>query len=134
MASLIRDNLIRILGADMTRRLLESHGGRTIYIPMAPKDDHPLAAVVGEANLDKLCRLFPGEKLHLPSLKTWDAECRTAQIASSAESNSVLAERYNLTVRRVRQIRNAAVRQASPPRVQGASGTPQAREARGCAA
>ena len=86
--------------------------GRYVYIPSVATPDHPLARLLGLAVLKALVREFgqPGDRaLWIPSECAQDRYKRDRDIAVALAGGATLreiAERFDLTLRRVEQIRD----------------------------
>ena len=62
----VLDDVCGLIGFSATIRLIEWYGGRHVYVPETPADDHPLALLLGAAALRALSREFGSTMIWVP--------------------------------------------------------------------
>ena len=60
------DDVCGLIGFSATVRLIEWYGGRHVYVPEVPSDDHPLALLLGATALRALSRDFGSSMIWVP--------------------------------------------------------------------
>lgn len=99
-------HLRELVGERTARQILQTMGGRDLYIPRTPSPGHPLAALHPE-DARRICQAFHGERLSIPQAR-WlqrqdrDKAIRTAR--GNGQSVSQLARTFGLSRRRIQQI------------------------------
>lgn len=101
--------LANIMGLPDTIKLLKTHGGQRIRIPMGCRDDSQLLSVISQAAFDALCKSrFAGERLTLPKIDKISDQLRNLHMKAvkGQVSKSELARAYDLSIRHVQRIWN----------------------------
>lgn len=103
--------IIEIIGEAAALKLVESFGGQRVRIPAHRNvsEDHPLAKCLGVEILHKLIGLDSGRLMYIPRCAKGLRAQRDRDIVTQYSppynvSVNALAERYNLSYRRVEQI------------------------------
>lgn len=89
-----------LIGLAATMKLVEKYGGLRIYIPAKADPNHPMAHLIGTANLAALGREFGGiPHFQLPKADRALKALRNARIAADSRHKSarMLALEYKLT-------------------------------------
>ena len=109
---------VELIGLAPTMELVRRFGGVRLYVPTPERvsADHPLAAIVGEANLRALAGEFGGQQhFQLPKAERAVKAARNARIVAGygVKSARELALEYGITEGQVVRILSAAG--AQPP-------------------
>lgn len=114
--------MARELGLGPVLRLVRWRGGRHVYIPKDPHDDHPLVHFLGRRAADWLAGRLAGEYLQVPKAERYMLAVRDADIRRRHWRDGLSADRlaaeYELHVRQVWRILAARTgeRRAVPQR------------------
>lgn len=102
-------SLAGLIGAELTLRLVDEHGGRTkIYIPHDPSRAHPWREVLGEEPWAKVVQAYGGEYLYLASRTR--VTLKKEQIHALCEDGLTfleIAHRLRVSERYVRHVANS---------------------------
>ena len=104
----------RLIGLQATLALVQAYGGLRIYIPTPARaqPDHPIAKIIGHANLLALAEVYGAEShFQLPKAHHALVALRNSRIAKAyltAKTALELAAEYGLTERHVERIVAAA--------------------------
>lgn len=103
--------IIEIIGESAALAMVKRYGGQRIRIPALSNatDDHPLAECIGLDTLRKLVGLDGGRWMYVPKCQRSLLDARDREIVTLYGpphniSVNELAERYNLSYRRIEQI------------------------------
>lgn len=116
----------RLIGLAATLDLVRVYGGLRIFIPTPARaqPDHPIARLIGHANLRALAEVYGGEShFALPKAERAIIALRNAQIARDYATHKTareLAAEHRLTERQIERIVAAAGAAAPVDRRQGA--------------
>lgn len=99
------------LGGNAAFKLLELYGGQVLYVPVQAASDHPMRAMLGDANFEALVKAFPGERMELPKNDALTRQHRHRLVLELLErgyKHNEIAARTNYTRRHVINVLNAA--------------------------
>jgi DNA-binding transcriptional regulator LsrR (DeoR family) len=89
-----------VIGEEAARRLAEAFGGRRLYIPKAPGEQHPITVAIGAAAAKVLAAEFGGSApIDVPMLSTRRA--RIVELDGLGWSRAKIAREVGVTERRV---------------------------------
>ncbi len=97
-------------GEEAVLALARAHGGGEITIPLTPRPDRRLAAVVGAVGLAALCDEAGGCTLYAPTLRGLTRRARNTRILAdylAGRSVRALAAEHRLSVRHIKAILNS---------------------------
>lgn len=97
-------DMVEVLGKDAARALHESRGGISIYVPMNPKPDHPLAQFIGLEALETLCAFAGGESLSLSNAGRHINKPRILRMLEQGQSAATIALECGVTERYVNRL------------------------------
>lgn len=100
----------QLMGEEATAKLVEKFGGGTPkYIPLKVYPEHPLAELLGLESAQHLCDEYGGLEISFPRNVSLLREKRNILIKEdhvAGMSQGKLADKYQLTVRHIREIVN----------------------------
>lgn len=102
----LRD-FVRLIGLPATLAIVERYGGTRLYVPATWGPEHPLVALIGEANLARLSAEFGGdEHADVPRGIRALRHLRDERIRAEYQTTSAaaLARRYGLAERHIWRI------------------------------
>lgn len=73
------------LGLGEAVEIVRRWGGRTLYVPVAMTEAHPIALTLGFEKARRLVAAFAGQRLELPSERSAMIEMRNAAICREAQ-------------------------------------------------
>ncbi len=98
----------KLIGEEDTAKLVAQYGGcALLYIPVRFKPEHPLCLLLGQEVAQRLTDEFGGISVEIPRACALQIEQRNRLIltdSAAGMSQSELARKYRLTVRRIRTI------------------------------
>jgi hypothetical protein len=77
--------LTDVIGVEAALTLFEKSGGVLLYVPAAPKEDSPLAKLIGFEAAKALGRIKGGENIKPPLAKLWRTRVYHARGMSQAD-------------------------------------------------
>ena len=96
---LIRD-MAECIGLEAALKVATYRPGRRCYFPATPGADHPIAQLIGHSAALRLCTVYGGDYLHMPSLRRYENAKRNRAIcqalANGTATAAQLARRYGL--------------------------------------
>jgi hypothetical protein len=102
------DDICGLVGYTATALICAWFGGRNLYVPCRPREDHPLARLIGFSAFRQLVTGFGGDHLAIPEERWRQAADRSkrtvALLFCQGEKAVLIAERTGLTTRRVNQL------------------------------
>ncbi|WP_413206736.1 hypothetical protein [Rhodospirillum sp. A1_3_36] len=98
--------IAEVIGEDKAELLGRAIGGVETYIPVRAEADHPLAQVVGFADMEKLCAAFGAQRLDIPR-GVYSRMVKAAIHQNPGLSNRQAALQLGCTERYVSMVRNA---------------------------
>ncbi len=101
------NDVIRIIGQEAADELVAAYGGRRLYVPTRIRSNHPLAIRLGCGPAILLAKAFGGDRIEVPTRRALDIRDRNRAIIAEHAAGvpqSALANRYQLTVRQIRNI------------------------------
>lgn len=104
------DQLIQLVGEDLTIRLLRAYGGQQKNIPRQPLPEHWLTTLLGLEAASLLCFRFGGDRLQLPRGLRLLNKIRDQRICDRRAEGRTIAElvaEFDLTKRRIYQVLSA---------------------------
>lgn len=107
--SAIVTELIEFVGYPAAIELVRRWGGRRLRVPNHVHDDHPITLAIGLEPAERLATFYGSTELELPAERNALLEMRNTKICQELEggdSTRAVAERYGLTARHVRHIRD----------------------------
>ena len=93
-------DLAELLGEDAAWELVDLWGGTRRYIPIAPGDDHPLAARFGMERARWICQALGRGHIEIPAMR----KARVIRLSGQGYSAPAIADKVGVTDVRVRQI------------------------------
>lgn len=99
--------LKELLGPEAALKLSRTHGGTMLYVPRQIKEQHPLFALLGPEAAKMLAAACGGDRLEIPKPDAVFRQFRKKRIITArkqGQSIAALAERHNLSRRRILQI------------------------------
>lgn len=98
--------IAQIIGIPATMALVEQYGGVGLYVPKELREDHPLIALIGAENAQKLSQHYPGDEIEIGKAEAALREIRNQEIRSQYPylSQRQLALKYKTTERNIRKI------------------------------
>jgi hypothetical protein len=112
MAQTTLGDISTVIGYDATRSLHAWFAGRSLYVPLQPEADHPLAILLGLATFRFLVGAYAGEMLKIPTeaAENWAfRDRRIAEMLAAGQTAADVATQVDLSERRVQQIRDELV-------------------------
>lgn len=126
--------LIEVIGWTAAIRLMETHGGREIWVPVNAHDDFAgearrtgLWAIVGREALEALVKRFGGQEIYIPQERQYAVAVRDRRIwelRQEGKTISTLATEFGLTerwiwaiVRKQRHLASRQNKKAEPPTI-----------------
>jgi Mor family transcriptional regulator len=106
----------RLIGVASCIKLVETWGGRRLYIPAHVTNGHPLAELLGLDVAMALCTAYAGERPEIPRAQGWRQTIKAHAIAlarASGLSQAEVARQYGMTERGVRKVERRAERTGS---------------------
>lgn len=113
--SALLTELTETIGYGPTIELVRAWGGRRLSVPASIEEDHPIALALGAEPADRLATFCGGTRLEIPVERNALLELRNDKITqelAQGETTRAVAERYGLTARHVRHIRDQMAKQA----------------------
>jgi len=99
--------MIQIIGEEHTSKMLQRFGGTVLYVPLNPKEQHPITRLIGVQGAAKLASHFGGATLTIPIGKKYLQVKQRKMIQQLREQNQTcrqIALRLGCTERWVRKV------------------------------
>lgn len=98
--------IAQLIGIPATMALAGKYGGVGLYVPKELRADHPLIALIGAENAQKLSQHYPGDEIEIGKAEAALREIRNQEIRSLYPklSQRALALKYKTTERNIRLI------------------------------
>lgn len=116
----LAQELCEVIGITATLKLCTHLGGVKAGVPVEYRADHAITRVIGAEAMQKLVRVFGGERLDIPRCAKALQMVEAAQIAARLERGEkapVLALEYHYTERWIWELKRRARRRATPDAV-----------------
>lgn len=99
-------DLASCIGIQAVLLLIAKYGGTRLYVPLDPKENHPIEQLIGSHSLMKLAQRYGGDTLEIPRALIANISARNVQIKQEYHilSQSQLARKYGMTERQIRNI------------------------------
>lgn len=101
----LRD-LVDLIGLEPALNLATHYSGVSVYIPQNPHSGHPLVAIVGLENLQKLSEMYAQEYIKLPNTCAYKLKHQMVRdLSDQGASIRNIARETGYTSRRVEQLK-----------------------------
>ncbi|MBC9071835.1 helix-turn-helix domain-containing protein [Thauera sp. CAU 1555] len=107
------EDLGAVMGTEASVRLVAVFGGATLYVPQVAEGGHPIEHVVGRRPYQRLVDAFGGETIWIPGGSDFLRLRRMRQVVrllSEGMSVEELSQRFNYSIRQIRNIGHQAAR------------------------
>lgn len=99
--------LVGYVGIKIAIKLVKTFGGRGVYVPTNPTDQHVICTTLLTAEAKLLADAYGGEQINVPSCATYIKKKRDRRIVSLRNSGKTigwLSEQFNLSERAIFEI------------------------------
>jgi hypothetical protein len=97
--------MARIAGTDIAIAIAREYGGRRLYLPRAPKRDHPLCKLIGTrpARLicEKLTSAAKGDYFQIPSARTYLHWYDARRLRTEGKSHTQISRAIGISTKQV---------------------------------
>ena len=100
--------IVELIGEPLAVALVERIGGSRVYVPAHPGASSPLVLAIGHSAAARICDVYAGSDLHIPSRTALAVHRRRDDIHYDLRrglSAAEVARRHGITVQHVRRIR-----------------------------
>jgi len=89
--------IARITTPEIAITVARKHGGRRLYIPKLPPDQHPLCALVGRAAAMLIAERLGGDRCEIPAARTTLRWADAHSLRAEGMTHAQISERLGIT-------------------------------------
>jgi hypothetical protein len=97
--------VVKAAGVDAALALIEKFGGSRVYIPVKPKDNHPIVRIGGRAAADAIADAYGSSVLIFPKRGFEDRRLRVLSALRNGASVNEAVKASGLSFRQVQRIK-----------------------------